>query len=245
MNANSNLPSLEDLRALYDDIELAILFDWLEIERPGALAEIDLKRAAKKEETTAGPIRLMVARDGKFNALSLSNAAARFVLSDIQTQLPQWWGRDVYGELVQARPYIPPRRSVIRVLPRHLFTINWGDSGPGISWPESYYVAYLPGFERYLVTASQDSTDMYGYTDEAIGHFPVEEGIESGVRRVIRGWWKWLAEECSQERWAGILGGRGQIDAGTAIQCANEVWSSEEEEGDWDDDFEEDGLADN
>jgi hypothetical protein len=45
--------------------------------------------------------------------------------------------------------------------PQLVCTINWADSGPGFSWPESYHVTYLPGFDKFVITASTDGL-MYG-----------------------------------------------------------------------------------
>jgi hypothetical protein len=114
-------------------------------------------------------------------------------------------------------------------MPRFLFEINWGDSGPGFSWPEAYHLAWLPGFDRYLVTASQDSPDRYGYTDVAIGHFPADQDLMEGVEQVIVGNWQHWAEEGYQHRWA-YLFGTGEVDAETAEAWADEVWDPESDD---------------
>ena len=49
--------------------------------------------------------------------------------------------------------------------PELLFCVNWADSAPGISWPEAYYVTFIPGLDHYVVTASRDSRDLFGCTD--------------------------------------------------------------------------------
>ena len=231
MNAQPNRFPLGDLRALYDDVELAILFDWLQIERPAPLASIELESIADETRHPSGAIRLMPSASGDFNDEALSNAVARLVLSDIQSRLPQWAAVSADGEVALARTYTPTRRSEVQMLPRFLFMINWADSGPGFSWPESYHVGNLPGFDRYVVTASQDSPDAHGYTDEAIGQFPKDEGIDAGVHRVITEWWQGQLDGWDQQRWA-YLFDTGAIDNETAEAWADEVWVSEEEE-DW------------
>ena len=57
---------LAQLRELYDDIELAILFDWFSIPRPEALAGVDPDAAREKtgEPAAEGRIRLQGAYDG-------------------------------------------------------------------------------------------------------------------------------------------------------------------------------------
>jgi hypothetical protein len=231
MNAQPNHLPLESLRGLYDDIELAILHDWLQIPRPALLADIDLQGAFYDEEPAAGPIRLLPGPNGGTGEYTLSNAVARLLLSEIQNRLPQWAAVRANGDVILARHFTPRRRGKLQPLPRFLFMINWADSGPGFSWPESYHVAYLPGFERYVVTASQDSPDMHGYTDEAIGHFPQDEDVESGVHRVITGWWQGQLDGGDQQRWE-YLFDVGEIDAETAEQWADEVWPPYEEDED-------------
>jgi hypothetical protein len=223
MNAQPNTLPLEQLRSLYDEIELAILFDWLEIERPEPLRTIDLEQAFYEDEPTAGPVRLLGDSGGDIEEHTLSNAVARLVLSEVQGRLPQWAAVSANGDVELARTYMPTRRAKVRALPRFLFMINWADSGPGFSWPESYHLVWLPGFGRYVVTASQDSPDMHGYTDEAIGHFADEKEPQEGACRGITGWWKGQVDGWDQQRWA-YLFDTGEIDAETAEAWAGELW---------------------
>lgn len=190
MNMKIKRIPMAQLRDLYDDIELAMLFDWLEVARPGSLRDIDIVADADSCDDNTGSVGLLADGDGRYGENALSNAIARLVLSGIQDRLPQWAAVYGDGRVELARAYTPKRRAKIGVLPRFLFEINWADSGPGFSWPESYHVAYLPGFDRYLVTASQDSLEMHGYTDAAIGHFPFTEAVAAGVHRVIVDWWQ-------------------------------------------------------
>jgi hypothetical protein len=69
--------------------------------------------------------------------------------------------------------------------PRHLLTINWADSRPGFSWPVAYYVAWLPYYDRFVVTASADCPDGFGYCDFAIGSFGIETPLKEGARKAI------------------------------------------------------------
>ena len=72
--------------------------------------------------------------------------------------------------------------------PQLVCTINWADSGPGYSWPESYHVTYLPGFDRFVMTASRDGPDAWGCVDQAIGVAdgslsPVEAARQASLRQ--------------------------------------------------------------
>jgi hypothetical protein len=221
---------LSQLEELNDEVELAILFDWLEMERPEALRAVDILAASDASlNTTPGPIRLTCKPHGGYGEHALSNAVARLVLSGVQHRLPQWAAVSADGEVALARSYTLPRVAKVQALPRLLFEINWADSSPGFSWHEAYHLAYLPGFDEYVVTASQDSPDVHGYTDEAIGHFPAHEALERGTHRVIVGWWRAQAEGWDQERWV-CLFRTGDVDLLTASFWADEVWPPPPEE---------------
>ena len=59
MHMTTENQPLSTLREIYDDIELAILFDWLKIARPAALQAIDLDatRQHVRPEEASGPMR--------------------------------------------------------------------------------------------------------------------------------------------------------------------------------------------
>lgn len=71
------------------------------------------------------------------------------------------------------------------MLPQYLFTLNWADSGPGFSWPGAYYTTWVPSYERFVVTYSADSPEVWGYADIAIGQFGVKEALKDGSHRLI------------------------------------------------------------
>jgi hypothetical protein len=44
-----------------------------------------------------------------------------------------------------ARPVFDRRaHRKVELWPRHLLTINWADSAPGVSWPVAYKATYVP-----------------------------------------------------------------------------------------------------
>ena len=102
----------------------------------------------------------------------MEHAVVRLALHAIEEPLPRWFGRNADGEQVGSRLPAPARDIAIPLEPSYLFGINWASTGPGLDWPEYYHVAYCPGFEGLVVTASQDRTDVHGYLDQAIGGFP-------------------------------------------------------------------------
>jgi hypothetical protein len=93
----------------------------------------------------------------------------------------------------------------------------------------AYYVAWLPYYDRFVVTASADCPDGFGYCDFAIGTFGTETPIKEGARRAICDDWhnQWSAGE--QTRWA-YLFKTGLISKEDADAWAEEVWPSKQDE---------------
>jgi hypothetical protein len=89
----------------------------------------------------------------------------------------------------------PPRGSNIGLVGRHLFTINWADGAPGMSWPTAYYAVWLPIRDIWVVTASDD-TEMLGFLDVALGWFPATMTWEDGVAAIItQDWTTWATDQ--------------------------------------------------
>lgn len=212
----------ERLSAVYDDVELAILFDWLRVERPERIQNVDPTSEIADVDSISGQIRLAAPAYGADWSAAISNAVARFAISGIQRELPQWAcskeDRTAFG-----RKYSKRRQGPIEVIPRFQFEINWADSGPGFSWPEAYYTTLLPIFDLYVVTASQDSPDAHGFTDEAIGCYGADVPTSRGVHDAVVGWWQRQAAYCGQHRWS-YLFNTGAVDEKAATAWANEVW---------------------
>jgi len=161
-------------------------------------------------------------------------AVAQIVLERIQDRLPQWAAVAFDappGQRVTLGRDIRERRAnrKIEVMPRHLFSIDWAMSGPGISWPIAYLVTYVPGFNKMVVTASADSPDAFGACDFALGWFEPTVSIEEGARDIIIRDWGRQASEYSQEHWQWFELA-GLIDRDTAEAWADEVWNPPDED---------------
>ena len=61
--------------------------------------------------------------------------------------------------------------------------INWADSGPGMSWPEAYHVFRVPGFDRYVVTASREVGSGRQAAESGADHHHVHVTITHVVPR--------------------------------------------------------------
>lgn len=214
------------MSAIYTPTEQAILCDYFKIPRLEGCESIDIN-----EKTESNGIYLPQGADIDDDT-ALKNAVARIALSVIQDRLPQCGVFDGEGNLTLTRDqFARPSRDVIP-LPQHLFMINWADTAPGVSWPEAYHVTYIPWFDRYVVTASLDGTDMHGVTELAIGHFDGALTLAEASGDVVKAWWRYLMSACCQDRWAYVWD-NGVIDAATANAWADEVWADEpdDEEG--------------
>jgi hypothetical protein len=92
----------------------------------------------------------------------------------------------------------------------------------------AYYVAWLPYYDRFVVTASADCPEGFGYCDFAIGSFGVGTPVKEGVRKVIcDDWHDQRVRE--QQRWA-YLFDVGLISNEEANAWADDVWPTESDE---------------
>ena len=164
--------------------------------------------------------------------LSDSNKVAEIALFSVQERLPQCITIMEDGSKVFDREFwdcsVHRRNELLS--PIHLFEINWAeDSVPALSWPETYYATFLPGYNVYAVTLSQNSCDSYDYFDLAIGCFKGDKAgeIAEKAARAIQAWWKFQNETWSQWGWYKVMKS-GLINADLAWQLRNEVWQKEE-----------------
>jgi len=210
-------------------LEHAYLSDFLGQPRPDIAQEID----PFSSEHLAGPLdedeaesdgifRPRTTYEGETNSNTLPNAIARIALNERGAVLPQWFCGNAQGG-VYGRHYEGRCLRRFKFEPLFLFMLNWADSGPGFSWPESYHVTWFPHYAVYIVTASQDSPDAHGYTDEAIGFFGKDQDIIDGARSVICEWWC-RERDCDPEYAWAYLFSEGLVDTETAYAWRSEVY---------------------
>jgi hypothetical protein len=159
----------------------------------------------------------------------LAIAVAQILLHEVQGTLPQWAAS---GERVSLNRKAHKRHEDARLSfnPQLICTINWADSGPGFSWPEAYHVTYLPGFDKFVVTASRDGPDVWGCADHAIGSGDGRPGSAGAVKEIIIESWRSQSDDWEQPRWACVFQ-EGLVDEEAANLWANEVWPGEMEDG--------------
>ena len=156
----------------------------------------------------------------------LDGAVATILLNTMQSRLPNYRWYDEEGNLKSVRDNNVLKQRKIQLLPIHLFTINWADSAPGLDWPESYSVTYVPSHNVRIVTTSSDSTDLYGNADLAIGWCRPYRNPEFGTKKVIQSWWRRLHEWIGHP-WADVYS-EGLVNADRAEKWALEVYGSRE-----------------
>jgi hypothetical protein len=157
----------------------------------------------------------------------LAAAVGQVLLHAVQARLPQWSVTDG-DRVVFARPYRRrPAGQALAFVPQHLFEINWADSGPGFSWPEAYHLVHVPGYERWVVTASQDSDDAWGCTYQPIGYFGGGGERLARAGAVIRAYWQRRRSENESLPWSNLFD-EGLVSKETAEKWRKRVWTRAE-----------------
>jgi hypothetical protein len=113
----------------------------------------------------------------------------------------------------------------LRYCSRAISSPSTGPTAGRYSWPAAYHVAWLPYYDRFVVTASADCPEGFGYWNFAIGSFGIETPLKGGARRVICDDWHNLRSAGEQQRWA-YLFNIGLISKEEADAWAEEVWPS-------------------
>ena len=162
-----------------------------------------------------------------------SAAVAHILLEAIEDRLPVWacWKGD---NLIRSRRYREPHQKPQRqtaLLPSELFAINWATSGPGFDWPVTYKLVWTPIYDRYVVTASADCPDAFGYADFALGHFGRNDNVGQSVIEIIKCDWTMQRDECSQPRWEDLIS-TGLIKWAAVEQLAEQVWPKDDDDDD-------------
>lgn len=160
-------------------------------------------------------------------------AVASIVLERIQGRLPQWAAvrlaeyDDEETTVTVAREIRHSRVDrVVALVPHHLLSINWADTGPGYSWPVVYHATWIPVYDRYVVTLSADCAEAFGYCDFAIGSFPETKTLAYEASQSIMAEWEWLRAAFNLSRWAYVID-PGLIGQDAADRLAKKVWPQE------------------
>ena len=132
--------------------EHAILAEFFELKKklPKEAREIDpyeiIPKDAVWDEGEQGIVCRPGSRGEDCPSEALGNAVARIALAPIRTSLPVW-GTYADGEVYHTRLQENAGKLPLRGFhsePVLALAINWANTAPGYSWPESYYVSWIP-----------------------------------------------------------------------------------------------------
>ena len=163
-------------------------------------------------------------------ATNLQAAVANICLSTA-SDLTQWAISRKEGEIFFGRPLKKPGDRPARILlPQTVGRINWATSGPGISWPEKYYLTRIPHYECWILTASQETSEVSGYLDWAVHHTPATLQPEEAARQSLLVYWS----DCAQlgQRPFEEIEYAGLLDTQELLEIAALVWPGERLPGD-------------
>ena len=217
-----------DAKALFHPVEHALLRQFFGLRAlKGSPADLSQPLNDGDEEEITPPY---IGIDSRLESYGLENAVARLCLGAIQHRLPQWGCVNKDGTVLLNRKDYARVAHAVEAKPVFLFELNWADSGPGYSWPTSYYATFIPGYARWVVTASADGPDFWGCADIAIGHFRGQD-IRAGAGRVVRSEWRKGFKEYDQSPWA-YLFSDGLISTEEAFAWRKRVWGRRVDEVD-------------
>jgi len=213
------------IASLYRVEERALLYDFFGIPRPGDLGELDLEELG----IVSGRVICWFVyhrHDGLLSS-SVNGAVARLLLAGVQHRRRQWAGGARETGPITCVGQWWPRPGAIRWLPRFLFSVDWGRCGGGSRWPEAYNLAYVPGFDRYVLTVSACEEGGCQCPDVAVGHF--EGALRCPDTRsvgefIVAHWGLRASKGC--ERWVRFLEA-GEVHADVAEAWAKRAWSSD------------------
>jgi hypothetical protein len=138
----------------------------------------------------------------------------RSLLLRIESRLPRWSSERLHGDRKFARwgaSVLRRQNCDLQFMPQHLFTITWPGQQPGFMGPVAYHLAWLPIFERFIVTASYPTRIAIRFLDVAIGSFTESDDRERSVGNIVYRDWRlqfhaWNARHRAEAYAFGLLG---------------------------------------
>lgn len=153
-------------------------------------------------------------------------AAAGILLQEVYQSLPQHGpliSKTGNGESVRFRRFqgrVP--EFPVRFGTREILTIVWS-FGEKITCPEAYWLAWLPGYDRWVMTMSHSGEVPVYYPDQLICSFGKVDNPRRVVARVLEQCWE-LHQAHGQARWVDILRDSPLLSAEKAIRIGARVW---------------------
>ncbi|MBU3667608.1 MAG: hypothetical protein FGM53_03600 [Rhodocyclaceae bacterium] len=193
------------MNSIYTDTEKALLCDYFNIQRPTALQQLNLY---KNDHVT------VLLDDQELPEIELASAVGQIALN----------GHCSDNSFLKKGVTAPRKNGDHEVLiPRLLFTIRWPDSFMDDAWTESYYITFFPGFDRYVVTASQSPNETFDLDEVAIGWRYAGEPRLKIAEDIITQSWQELHGKLSGGAWQSVEKS-GLVSMNEACMWRNHVW---------------------
>lgn len=196
----------------FTEFESFIIEAWLDLETS---VDEDLDLALRG---------IGVCEEPRMESLSrLDIAVAHIVLHSVQHRLPDSGSLRPDGRPVTGRAISRAETGSLSLLPWHVLTVGWACEHMDRPAPEAYYLAWLPYYDRYVVTVSRASPKTWGYHDAALGDFGRAANPISSVQCTILDWWQLQASRYRRTRWQRVLE-QGLASSHMAEGWGRSVW---------------------
>jgi hypothetical protein len=110
----------------------------------------------------------------------------------------------------------------VRLLASILLEVQWAGDQKNPTGSEVYRLAWLPGVDKWLVTASADFSVDGGYRDHLLAAMDHQGDVMGAACQVIRQHWQRLRVQDDRGRWSSLRVGR--IDGVQAAAMADAAW---------------------
>lgn len=198
----------------FTQFETTVIEAWLGL---ATVTEPDFETALKGLGVSEAP--------SSYNLNKADVAIAQLVLHSVRRRLPNSGVRQKMDDRATGRSLANPLESGLSLLPWHMLTVGWTCNGSSHSIAEAYYLAWLPYYDRYVVTASRDTSECWGYYDAALGDFSRSVDPMRNLQCIISDWWTFQAYRYRRARWRYVFRS-GLVSSETAHGWAEGVWDT-------------------
>jgi hypothetical protein len=204
------MPYTDDL---FTPEEHRVLAAWFDVHPPAPARRLSLRSALDAIHARCS---------GEGPRGDRADAAVAHILQGAPDRwLPGWEATFGSPCAAEARPTpteSPGRHQALR--PRHLLTASWPGRHVGRPSSISYYLTWVPGYDRYVVSRAVSGTAATG--DAALGHFGTDVPRLEGLRDILVAGWAQLAHE-GAGRWSSIRS-TGQLTFQLIEAWADLIW---------------------
>ncbi len=174
---------------------------------------------------------------------SIEIAVAKIILNEDEDDAPAWTEFLDEPSVEPSKAIRHPEAMDYAYLSHLICSVIWPEKGPAFSGPESYFITYIPGFEKFIVTTMRDSDEVWGTTEHAIGFVDGHIEPTEVAHQLLLDYWTMQEDDYGQRAPEDITD-EGLIDKKIALSWAEEVWpddieKDEDDEDDYDDDIKE------